>query len=279
MPVHRQSAQVYTALILLFGFQADAADQPNETWLTDAQARAVVASTLHARYSEPCYTTDHNDRLEASLTSLRSNSSVFIYRAASDTCSYVTFQDGKTVRMIQTTLDCCEYGLIAVDRATAKSYWFTQDAAPSVFENFITDEQLRPDLPEARLFFALYHELVWGDPDETQMNSLEQLQNAVQQNFQSAYSPYERDKLWQSKFDHWWRRFLSKNAKLTLATTYKPANGGVEIHGYGFNGFQLTIPRSDPPPKGTPQLFQWTFLIKSNGTVEQLPSKVIYANR
>jgi hypothetical protein len=33
--------------------------------------------------------------------------------------------------------------------------------------------------------------------------------------------------------------------------------------GVVMNGFELTIPRSDPPPKGTPKLFQWALLVKS----------------
>jgi hypothetical protein len=102
----------------------------------------------------------------------------------------------------------------------------------------------------------------------------------VQQNFQSAYSPYERDTVWQRKFDQWWRQFQSRMSKFELETTYEPTSeGATTIRGYGFNGFELTIPRSDPPPKGTPKLFQWAILVKSDGTVERLPSKVIYSAR
>jgi len=63
-------------------------------------------------------------------------------------------------------------------------------------------------------------------------------------------------------------------SKLELETTYELTNKGTTtVRGYAFNGFELTIPRSDPPPKGTPTLFQWALLVKSDGTVERLPSK------
>ena len=94
-----------------------------------------------------------------------------------------------------------------------------------------------------------------------------QLRDAIQQNFQSAYSPYQRDNLWQRKFDHWWRVFLSHNSELKLETTYERKSDGTTVRGYAFNGFSLTIPRSDPPPKGTPTVFQWAILIKPDGTV------------
>jgi len=67
--------------------------------------------------------------------------------------------------------------------------------------------------------------------------------------------------------------------KLDLETTYEQTNDGTKVHGYAFNGFELATPRSDPPPKGTPNLFQWSLLVKSDGTVERLPSKVIYSAR
>jgi len=129
------------------------------------------------------------------------------------------------------------------------------------------------------LFTALYRELVWGESRNNEIRGLGQLRDLVQQNFQSAYSPYERDNVWQRKFERWWRRFQSRMSQLKLDTTYERTSLGTTVRGYAFNGFELTIPRNDPPPKGTPQLFQWALLIKSDGTVERLPSKVIYAAR
>ena len=101
----------------------------------------------------------------------------------------------------------------------------------------------------------------------------------MQGNFQSAYSPYERDSAWQSKFEKWWRRFQAKIGNLKLETSYDSIGDRTIVRGYGFSGFQLTIPRSDPPPKGTPTVFQWTFLIKPDGTVEEQPSKEVYSGR
>jgi hypothetical protein len=181
--------------------------------------------------------------------------------------------------MYQATSDCCEYGIVAVDRTTGKSYWFDGEKRPDTFEKFARDEQIHPDVPEPTLFFSVYRELVWGESGDNDIESQGQLRDAVQQNFQSAYSPYGQDNVWQGKFDRWWRRFQSNISKSDLKTTYQSTSEGTEVRGYAFNGFLLRIPRSDPPPKGTPKLFQWALLVKSDGTVERLPSKLIYSAR
>jgi len=272
---------LWTAL-LLFGFRAEANEAKG--WLTDGQTRDVVAATVHSRFPEPCYSMYHNEHLEGSVVSFRSNSpnegaSVYFYRVASDDCDYIALEDGKPVRRKLVTMDCCEYGIVAVDRSTAKSYWFTQEEGADVFEKFARDEHMRPDLPASRLFVAFYREIVWGDSDEKEITSLEQLRKSVQRNFESAYSPYDKDRVWERKFEIWWRRFLSRNSQLTLGTTYEPISEGTRVRGFSLSGFKLTVPRSDGPPKGKPTLSQWTLLIKSDGTVERLPSKAIYSNR
>jgi hypothetical protein len=179
--------------------------------------------------------------------------------------------------MFQIVLDCCEYGIVAVDRGMAKSYWFTGEKKEDLFKEFARDQQIYPDSPGPILFLGLYRELVWGETSDNEITSVGQLRDAVQQNFQSAYSPYERDTVWERKFERWWRQFRSNMPQLNLETTYEPTSEGTKVRGYAFNGFELTIPRRDPPPKGTPKLLQWTLLVKSDGTVERLPSKVIYS--
>jgi hypothetical protein len=172
-------------------------------------------------------------------------------------CSYVVEQDGKRVVISQVSNDCCEYGIVAVNRAKAKSYWFAGNMkATDIFKEFARDEQLQPDSPELTLFFRLYFDLVWGERKGKEITSLSQLRDLVQSNFHSAYSPYERDNTWQLKFDYWWQHFQSRMPRLKLETTYEPAGGETLVRGYGFSGFELTIPRSDPPPKGKPALFQ-----------------------
>ena len=89
----------------------------------------------------------------------------------------------------------------------------------------------------------------------------------------------DRDNVWKRKFERWWRQFRSSVAKLQLETTYEPTTDGTRVLGYSFKGFDLTIPRSDPPPKGTPTLFQWALLVKSDGIVERVRSKVVYSAR
>jgi hypothetical protein len=278
-------ASFVLASALLFGLQA-AAGQATPR-LTDEQARDVASAAIHAVYPEPCYSTYRNERLESFVISVRRNpivgnhlnNSVYFYRVASDACDYVVEQDGKPVRMSQVSNDCCEYGVVAVDRATAKSYWFAGEKRSDTFKEFTRDEQIRPDSSKPILFTALYRELVWGESGSNEISSFEQLRDVVQQNFQSAYSPYERDNIWQRKFERWWRDFSSRMAQLKLETTYEPTSEGITVRGYLFSGFELTVPRSDPPPKGKPKLLQWGLLVKSDATVERLPSKVIYSAR
>jgi hypothetical protein len=276
---------VALAAFLLFGFQvADA----QATWLNDDQAREVAGAAIHSVYPEPCYSTYRNERLESFVLSVRSdrildhhlNDSVYFYRVASDACDYVVEKDGKTVLMSQVSMDCCDYGIVAVDRKAGKSYWFAGNRkTDEMFKQFARDEGLHPDSAKPVLFTALYRELVWGDSSDNEIWSLGQLRDLVQRNFRSAYSPYERDNVWQRKFERWWRHFRSRMSQLNLETTYEPTSEGTAVRGYAFNGFELTTPRMDPPPKGTPTLFQWALLIKSDGTVERLPSKVIYSAR
>jgi hypothetical protein len=270
---------------LLFGLQA-AVGQATP-WLTDEQAREVAAAAIHSAHPEPCHSAYRNESLEDSVITLRRdplvgnrlNNSVYFYRVASDVCYYVVEKDGKPVRMAQVSSDCCEYGLVAVDRITSKSYWFHREQRADIFKEFAQDEQIHPDSSEPTLFTSLYRDLVWGESSANEIRGLGQLRDAVQQNFQSAYSPYERDNVWQRKVDRWWRKFLSHNSELKFDTTYERKSDGTTVRGYAFNGFSLTIPRSDPPPKGTPTLFQWVLMIKPDGTVERLPSKIIYSAR
>lgn len=242
---------------------------------------------VHAADPRSCYSTYRNEPLENFVLNLRRNplignrlnNSVYFYRVASDACDYVDEKDGKAVRLTQVSLDCCEYGLVAVDRITSKSYWFHGEQRADIFKAFTVDEQIHPDFPEPRDFISLYRDLVWGEASANEIRSLGQLRDEVQQNFRSAYSPYERDNVWQRKFDRWWRKFLSRNSELKFETTYERKGDGTTVRGYAFNGFILTTPRSDSPPKGVPTLLQWAILIKSDGTVERLPSKIIYSTR
>lgn len=278
-------ASFLLATALLFALQA-AAGQATP-WLSDEQGRDVASAAIHSIHPEPCYSMYRNERLESFVVSVRRNpivgnrlnNSVYFYRVASDVCDYVVENDGKPVLMSRVSSDCCEYGVVAVDRATARSYWFTGEKKADIFKEFARDEQMHPDSSRPTLFIALYRELVWGESSDNEITSQEQLRDVVQQNFRSAYSPYERDNVWQRKFERWWRQFQSHMPQLKLETTYEPTSEGTIVHGYAFNGFELTIPRSDPPPKGTPELFQWSLLVKADGTVERLPSKTIYTAR
>ena len=176
-------------------------------------------------------------------------------------------------------MDCCEYGIVAVDRVSSKSYWFTGETRAEIFKEFARDEQVHPDSGEPTLFIAMYRELVWGESSRSEITSLTQLRELAQQNFQSAYSPYERDNIWERKFERWWQQFRARTPQLKLETNYEPTGEGIKVRGYAFDGFELTVPRSDPPPKGTPKLYQWTLLVKPDGTIERLPSKVVYSAR
>jgi hypothetical protein len=274
----------WTALLLL-ALQVAAAQS---TWLTDEQARDAAGAAIHVEYPEPCYSTYRKERLESWLLSVRKfpivnkhlNNSVYFYRVADDVCDYVSEKDGKEELSTQATMDCCDYGLVAVDRATTKSYWFSgKKNAADVFKEFVQDEQLRPDFPNPTMFTSLYLDLVWGEYSDKEIRSLGQLQDLVQSNFKSAYSPYQRDTTWQRKFDIWWRQFRLRMPQLKLDTVYERTDSGTIVRGYAFSGFELTIPRSNPPPKGTPKLLQWTLLVKRDGTVDEQPSKTVYSRR
>jgi hypothetical protein len=275
--------------IALFATACDApAFGQAASWLSDERAREIASEAIHSEYPEPCYSTYRQEGLESLMASVRKNrlvgnhvnNSVYFYRVASDACDYVVEKDGKQVLLTRVSMDCCEYGIVAVDRETGKSYWFGgRRKASDIFRKFVRDEQLEPDTPNPRSFTGLYLELVWGEYRDKEIESLEQLQGLVESNFQSAYSPYQRDNSWQRKFEPWWKRFRSRMPQLRLQTTYESTFEGTIVRGYGFSGFQLTIPRSDPPPKGMPQLFQWALLIKPDGTIEEKPSKAIYSSR
>jgi hypothetical protein len=139
---------------LLFGFQT-AAGQVTP-WLTDEQARDVATAVIHSVYPEPCYSTYRNERIEDFVVSLRRNpvvnnhlnNSVYFYRVASDACDYVVEKEGKPFLMTQVVNDCCDYGIVAVDRGMAKSYWFTGQKKEDIFKEFARDEQIHPDSPE-----------------------------------------------------------------------------------------------------------------------------------
>jgi hypothetical protein len=281
-----RAALVLWTACLLFGFQDIAAGQ-EKPWLTDEQARDVAGAAVRVVHPEPCYSTYRDERLEGFLPSLRKNplvgnhvnDSVYFYRVSSNVCEYVVEENGKPVLHTQVTSDCCEYGMVAVDRVTSKSYWFRGKGIGDTYKEFVRDEQLYPGSSEPTLFAALYRDLVWGQYTGKEIQSLGQLRDLVQSNFQVAYSPGETDTKWQHRFDAWWRKFRSRTPQLKLETTYEPTTAGTVVRGFGFTGFQLTIPESGPPPKGTPKLFQWALLVKPDGTVEEQLSQVIYSSR
>lgn len=287
---HHISLLLSAALFLLPAFSQDAAPSfPRAIpWLSDEQARGVAAAAIHSVYPQPCYSTYRNENLESFLLDVRNdpivdnqlNNSVYFYRVASDACSYVVEKDGKHALMTQISSDCCEYGIVAVDRVTAKSYWFGgKEKATEIFKKFVQDEQLRPDAPRPALFVGLYLGLVRDESGGREITSVSQLRDLVQSDFQSAYSPYERDDTWQRKFDYWWRQFQRQVPRLKLETTYEAVGGDTIVSGYGFRGFVLTTPRGDPPPKGAATLVQWSLLVKRDGKIEERPSKVIYSSR
>lgn len=273
------------ASLLLNGFAAMAADQA-KPWLTDEQARDEAGAVVRVVYPAPCYSTYRDERLEGFLRPLRTyplvgnhlNNSVYFYRVSSGVCDYVVEENGKPSLRTQVTGDCCEYGMVGIDRVTSKSYWFRGKNVADTFKEFVQDEQLHPDSAEPTLFAALYRELVWGQDNGKEIQSLGQLRELVQSNFQVAYSPSETDTKWEQKFVVWWRRFRSRLPNLKMDTTYERTTDGTVVRGYGFSGFQLTIPESDPPPKGAPKLFQWALLVKPDGTVEEQSPKVIFSS-
>jgi hypothetical protein len=256
-----------------------------QTWLTDEESREVAAATIRAVYPEKCYSTYRKEDLESSILSVRRekligrdvNRSVYIYDVTADTCDYVVIENGHPELQTQVICDGAGYGLVAVDRRTRKSYWFgSNEKRADVFKRFVDDEQLVLSKRYPDLFFSLYRDLVLGASETSEVTDLSQLRRLAEANFQSAYSPYEIDDKWESKFSAWWRRLRSQQPHLKLETTTEVVSDGVIFHGYAFNGFALTIPRSDPPPKGTPRLTRWSLKLKADGTAERLASITVY---
>src|SRR6266446_1816786 len=165
---HHISLLLPAALFLLPVFPQDAPPNPSQAtpWLTDEQARDVAAAAIHSVYPEPCYSTYRDERLESFVLSVRRNpivgnhlnNSVYFYRVASDACDYVVEKDGKPGLMSRVSMDCCDYGNVAVDRATAKSYWFEGERKADIFKEFARDEQIHPDSSKPILFTSLYRE-------------------------------------------------------------------------------------------------------------------------
>ena len=111
---------MWTAIVLL----GAAADGQETAWLNDQQAREVAEAAIHAVYPRPCYSTYRQENLESFVVSLREKSvsrqshqrfDVFLFiKLRVDSCDYVVEKAGKSVRMTQVSMDCCEYGIVAV---------------------------------------------------------------------------------------------------------------------------------------------------------------------
>jgi len=257
-------------------------------WLTDDEAREAASAAIEPIDPTPCYNTYRQEDLEGFLLSARKNrlvgnrlnNSVYFYRVATEVCEYVEERDGKPKFTAIAHADCCNYGIVAVDRATAKTYWFGGKRKTSeTFAELVRDEQLIPDSPEPILFIGLYTELVWGGSKANEIVSLDQLRGLVEENFRPAYSPSGSDRVWEQKVRTWWKQFRAREPRLALETTYQQTEGGTLARGYSFEGFEITMPESSPPPKGTPRLSRWTLIIKPDGTVQERPSEVVYASR
>jgi hypothetical protein len=203
-----------------------------------------------------------------------------VYEVDAQSCEYVTQENGKLVLHSSIHSDCCWFGIVAVDRRTKNTYWFyPHNKRAEVFRKFVQDEGLRPGQSYPQLYASLYCDLVWGDDRTNEITALPQLRRLAEDNFQSAYSPYEKDNKWRRKFDMWWQEFRSGVPNLELQTTSKSVPQGFEVQGFSFRGFDLTIPASDPPPKGTARLIRWSLLLKPDGSVEERVPKVVYSGK
>jgi hypothetical protein len=257
-----------------------------QKWLTDEECRAMAAATVHAVYPENCYSTYRKETLESWVLSERRdklvghevNRSVYMYEVVTDVCEYVVEENGQPALRSEAHTHEPHYGIVAVDRRTGRVYWFGSNSKPAlVFKQFAQDEGLPKDKNQPLLFVSLYRELVWGTNDANEVTGLSQLRGLVEKNFQSAYSPYERDEKWEAKFLIWWQKFRSRMSHLRLETTTESTAEGFLVHGFSFSGFELTIPRSDPPPKGTPKLSKWSLLVRADGTVEERLPATVYS--
>ncbi len=286
--MHRWSVVVSASLLTFLVLLLSAHSFAQEKWLTDEDARERAEATVRAVSPEPCYNTYRRETLENWIMSERReriagqklNRIVYVYEVDADACDFVVVKNGQPELGTMLNIHGADYGVVAVDRQTGDCYWFDwSDKRAEVFKRLVADQRLVLDRTHPTPFFALYSALVLGPSEANEITGLGQLRRLAADNFLSAYSPYEQDEKWESKFDEWWRKCRARLKRVKLETTTEPASDGVIIRGYSFRGFELRIPRIDPPPKGTPTLSRWSVLLKADGTVEKLQSTVVFASR
>jgi hypothetical protein len=254
--------------------------------ISDDEAREIAVAAVKKEISESCVRTRRNEDLEDTLFGLRTekirdgklNRSVYFYALDDVRCEEVVNENTLRLRIVDHERS---FGYIAVDRVNKKTYWFRSGLHDGqAFSQFIRDFPVRiTDDYDAKSVASLYIQLIRGPYSENEIYDETQLQRIVEDNFASAYSPYRRDKKWEAQFNKWWKEFLGINPDLIFNTITEKAQDGILVYGLSFQGFELRIPREDPPPKGVPTLWRWALLVKSDGTVEKRESKVVYSKR
>ncbi len=257
--------------------------------LSDDDARELVAAVVKKSFPADCVRATRKENFEDAAFDLRAdkikngklNQSIYFYEVDNSFCYKIVEEKGKPT--LQTTIVMHEgsFGYVAVDRLNGKTYWFR----PSLHDAEALREFLHDlgvcisEVYDAQSAASLYIQLVRGPYGGNDIYDETQLRRLVEDNFASAYSPYGVDRKWEPKFKNWWAEFRAKTPKLEFGTTSERVSEGVLVHGLAFEGFRLTVPRMDPPPKGTPTVKRWTLVVKPDGSVEEREPKVIYSKR
>lgn len=270
-----------------------------QTLMTDDDARSLLEQKGKERFHSECVGTERQERFEAELMGVSPvrwragepiaagasrivgdavRPGVFFFDL-STTCEYVCSDArGKKGMCTQVISDLDSFGSVAVDRSNGELYWFGDHQSSVASFNALMKQYVLPvaTSDQAQDVALFYNRLVrrWRTGDG--LNSERDLEDAARGNFRVAWSPYQRDEHWRSKFDAWWKRFKLDHPKLRYATTSEAAGNDFIVRGEAFSGFQLTIPEGDPPPKGKPSIVEWTLQVARDGTITELPGRTIW---
>lgn len=272
--------QVAALLLLL---SATAMSQTPGSLLTDEQARAAAIERAK-QTSNPsvCREPSREEEYETSVFYLipdkirngELNHPVFFYEISNSFCYEVVANDELLIHAID---HGGVIGVAAVNRADGKTYWFDYtDQSAAEFARLM--QAIRPvirDVYHAQRVADLYRRLVHQPAGSDVLWELD-LKHKAENNFSSAWSPYEKDRAWERRFDRWWRALRAARPKLDYEVREKREGTAFLVTGLAFRGYPLTIPSRDPPPKGTPSVVRWRLLVHADGTVEDKGTETVF---
>jgi hypothetical protein len=245
--------------------------------LDDLAARHVARECVAKRTGNVghCMKTRRKEEWEEDLFRLRLvkvlqgklNEDLFIYEVVDVGC--YRLEDSSL--MIETIDHPGTWGYVAVNKRTEKTYrlWSDQDAT-SEFNRLIVDLGVSAtDDSAARGMALLYRQIVSGPYKGNTVYSDLEIKRLAEDSFDGAYLGKDSSQ----RFSKWWTRF-KKTKEISYREETKKTPKGYEVRGKAFEGFALTVPRTKA--SGHPRVSEWILEISPNGTVQQLPSQLVF---